>query len=350
MAYDLPARNHKLIHAVQQRAQQLCPDALALIGIYGSFATGGYSERSDLDLLILIHDERGYQLSCCFIQDDLGVGHDLYCTTWESLEDSARQYSPAMPKLLDAQVVWSDGEATMDRFRALQAQAQAWMDAPYGAADLQQSEEMYNGLCTAYAEIMTAADRNWAGAAMLLYQFENLHAQLHKTCYRRSTRYRLEELPPEVAAQVDALCRAESADALKSAATTLVKTAQTLLAQRRESLRTSPAPATAEALQGSYEECVSNWRGKAQTAAEIGDARLMLDALGNLEAMLLDIAGELDIPRYNVLGSYDPTDLTASARHYDAILARYALEYERVGLPIRHYADIDEMIADYTKA
>jgi len=349
MAYDLQARNQKLIHAVQQRAAQLCPDSLALIAVYGSFANGDWSERSDLDLLILIHDDAGWQLSSCFIQDDLNVGHDLYCTTWAALEDSAKQYHPAMPKLLDAQVVWSDGEATLTRFRALQQQAQDWMAAPYDVNDLQQSEEMYAELCRAYAALMSAEGCSWYDAAQLLYHFEALHAQLHKTCYRRSARHRLAELPAAVAAQVEALCRASSAEALQSAATALVRTVKTLLDSRRDALRPVPAPATAEALRGSYEECVSNWRGKVQTAAETDNARLALDALGNLQAMLDDIAGELDIGRFDALSGYDPADLPAAATQYDAILAQYRQVYDRVGLPIRHYADIDEMIADYTK-
>ena len=33
-------RNRKIIDAVIEKAKRVCPDALALIGVYGSFATG----------------------------------------------------------------------------------------------------------------------------------------------------------------------------------------------------------------------------------------------------------------------------------------------------------------------
>ena len=39
-----------------EKAEKICPDSLALIGIYGSVATGDDYEKSDLDLLILIQD------------------------------------------------------------------------------------------------------------------------------------------------------------------------------------------------------------------------------------------------------------------------------------------------------
>ncbi len=349
MAYDLHARNQKLIHAVQQRASQCCPQSLALIGVYGSFATGEYTERSDLDLLIVIHDDAGWQLSCCFIQDDLDVAHDLYCTTWDALEASAQQYSPATPKLLEAQIVWSDSPESLQRLQQLQARARDWMTAPYDAADLAQSEAMYGELCTAYADLMTADGCDWYAAALVDYAFEELLAQLRKTCYLRSVRHRLEELPADAAALVDALCRAPTPEALRSNATALLKLARALLEQRRVALRTPPAPATAAALEGSYEECVSNWRGKARTAAETGNAHLALNALANLHHMLAGIGREVNIGTYDALRDYDPADPAAAAAQYDAILAQYAKEYARVGLPIRHYADIDEMIADYTR-
>ncbi len=49
--------------------------------------------ESDLDLLILINDDRGWQLGKAFIQEDPGVGHDIYCTSWESLNEMLNDIS-----------------------------------------------------------------------------------------------------------------------------------------------------------------------------------------------------------------------------------------------------------------
>ena len=95
-------RNQKIIDAIIEKANRVCPGSLALIGINGSFMTGDFYEKSDLDLLILINDDRGYQLAITFIQDDLQVGHDLYCTSWESLQRDARYEHPNISKLMDA--------------------------------------------------------------------------------------------------------------------------------------------------------------------------------------------------------------------------------------------------------
>ena len=49
--------------------------------------------ESNLDLLILINDDRGWQLGKAFIQEDPGVGHDIYCTNWESLNEMLNDIS-----------------------------------------------------------------------------------------------------------------------------------------------------------------------------------------------------------------------------------------------------------------
>ena len=51
----LEERNQKIIDAVVNKANIVCPESLALIGINGSFMTGDFYEKSDLDLLILIN-------------------------------------------------------------------------------------------------------------------------------------------------------------------------------------------------------------------------------------------------------------------------------------------------------
>ena len=95
-------RNQRIIDAVLKKEKALCPGAIALIGIYGSFQTGDVHPLSDLDLLILINDERGWQLGAAFIQEDLGVGHDIYCTDWEGLRRAADSEDPNIAKPMDA--------------------------------------------------------------------------------------------------------------------------------------------------------------------------------------------------------------------------------------------------------
>lgn len=116
---NLEERNQKIIDAIINKANIVCPESLALIGVYGSFATGDFYDKSDLDLLILINDDNGWKLGCTFIQDDLQVGHDIYCTNWEGLEYDAGYEHPNISKMMDAKIVYCADEKYKERLEVL---------------------------------------------------------------------------------------------------------------------------------------------------------------------------------------------------------------------------------------
>ena len=99
--------NQKIIHAVIKKAETVCPGSLALIGVYGSVCTGDIHDKSDLDLMILINDDAGWQLSDGFIIDDNMVGYDIYCTTWNMLEEEAQCRHAHLAKLMDSEIVYA---------------------------------------------------------------------------------------------------------------------------------------------------------------------------------------------------------------------------------------------------
>lgn len=97
--------------------------------------TGDFYAKSDLDLLILINDDRGRQLECAFIQDDLQVGHDIYCATWERLQNDARYEHPNISKLMDAEIVYCTDEKYKERLNALRDRAKDILAAPFSEED-----------------------------------------------------------------------------------------------------------------------------------------------------------------------------------------------------------------------
>lgn len=97
-------RNETIIDADIKKADALCPDSLALIGVYGSVATGDEYGKSDLDLMILINDENGQVLADGFIIDDVDIGYDLYCTSWDMLENDAQCCHAHLSRLFDSMI------------------------------------------------------------------------------------------------------------------------------------------------------------------------------------------------------------------------------------------------------
>ena len=348
-------RNDALIRAILEKEKTLCPGAVALIGIYGSFLTGDIQPLSDLDLLILIGDERGWQLGTTFIQDDVGIGHDIYCTSWESLREDARYEHPHISKLMDSKIVYCQDQKHMDQLEALRTEVRKKLAEPFGEEDYQKAEKTLKEVKCCYANAMASENlseiRREAGG--VLYYTECAVAMLNKTYFHKGVRRRYEELsamekrPSGLCERMEAIVGAGTAEKLKNQLTLLMKELTACFAEAKQAVRPEKEPASAENLRGTYEEMFSNWHGKMVLAEETGDRHLAFMTLESLNAMMEDIGGECDIPSYDVLDVYDPTDLTKTRQGFDRILQEYLREYQKAGLNVKRFPDIDSFIKDY---
>ena len=342
-------RNQKIIDAVIQKAEKLCPDQLLLIGIYGSFATGDIHPRSDLDLLILVKDEAGRQLGRAFILEDADIGYDIYCTTWAMLEADARCDHAQLGKLMDSQLVYVKDPDALPRLEALRAQATALLASPLRR---EKARAQLDRAMTVYAECCLADSlsfcRRYAGAAVhcLLEALMLFHGRYFRLGVKRAFQELAQlPLPFNIQALVMSLLRAETAEDVRRALTTLLRAVRVHL-----SLPPEKAPPTSENLTGTYEEMVSNWRGKMREAAENGDLFSSFMNLLSFQFMLQDISECVDIPPEDAMADFDPQDLTGNAARFDAALSRYLENYRRAGMQARRYACIDDWVAAYLQA
>lgn len=348
-------RNRKIIDAVIRKEQALCPGTVALIGIYGSFMTGDVHPLSDLDLLILINDDRGWQLGKAFIQEDLGVGHDIYCTSWESLRQDAEYEHPHLSKLMDSQIVYCADDKAREELETLREQVRKKLAEPFGEADYRKAEKELKEARCCYADAMIAEElnevRRSAGGAV--YFAENAIALLNKTYFRKGVSRRYEELdamerkPDSFCGMIENVLAAATVNGLKEQLTLLMRGLDSCFRRTLQQLPREKKPACGETLSGTYEEMISNWHGKMVQAAEKGDRHLAFMSLESLNEMLNDIRGEVDIGMYDVLSAYDPGDLRKTADGFDRVLRQYLQECENAGLHPARYADVDAFVSAY---
>ena len=353
----LKSRNNRIIEAVLRKEKSLCPGAVALIGIYGSFQTGDIHPLSDLDLMILINDDRGYKLAEAFIQDDLDVGHDIYCTSWESLRQDACYTHPHISKLMDSQIVYCADERYRTELEELRDQVRRTLAEPFGKTDYQRAENDFKEAQCCYATAMTAEEisivRRYAGG--MIYYSENAVALLNKTYFRKGVKDRYEELnamqrrPADLCGMIDDVLKATAVQCIKEKLTLLMKEMIICFQKAKLSLPSEKKPLEAAALSGTYEEMVSNWHGKMVLASESEDRHLAFMSLESLNEMLADIGSEVDIGSYDAVSVYDPEDLQKTAVGFEEILKTYLNEYERAGLKANRFSDIDAFIDSYLK-
>ncbi len=351
-------RNRKIIGAVIEKAKNVCPGSLALIGIYGSFLTGDTHPGSDLDLLILINDDRGWQLASAFIQEDQQIGHDLYCATWDGLKQDAEYRHPHIARLLDSKIVWCAEERYRRELEAIRQAAREKLAAPFGWADYENAERTFREAELEFARAIRAEElsetRGHAGGAV--YCVEDALALLNKAYFRFGVKRRYEELsalknkPDDLCGLIDGVVSARDASAVKECLVQLMKAAAGSFRQVRESLPEKKKPVSAETVCGTYEEMYSNWRNKMALAAAAGNRHLAFMSLVSLDGMFREIAEETQIGRYDAMTAYDPDDLPKTAEGFDAVLRAYQAEYKKAGLTVKRYADIDVFAAEYAKS
>ena len=342
-------RNQKIIDAVIQKAEKLCSDQLLLIGIYGSFATGDIHPKSDLDLLLLVQDEAGRQLGSAFVLEDADIGYDIYCTTWAMLEEDAQCHHAQLAKLMDSQLIYVKDPAALPRLEALRTQAASLLASPRRAekalAQLDRAMTMYAECCLAGSLSLC---RRYAGAAVhcLLEALMLFHGRYFRLGMKRTFEELAQlPLPFNIQALVMSLLRAEDAEAVCRELTKLINTVRAHMTLPAE--KVPPAP---ENLIGTYEEMVSNWRGKMQEAAENGDLFSSFMNLLSFQFMLQEISESVDIPPEDAMAGFDPQDLTGNAARFDAALSRYLENYHRAGIRAKRYACSNDWVAEYLQA
>ena len=115
---QLKKRNLQFVAILLKKIEEVCPGAVDLIGIGGSFCNGDYHEKSDLDLMIIANDKKAKAIDLCFILED--TGHDFYASNWEMYEKKTSYADPYVTKLVDLDIVYVKNAAALERYISLQ--------------------------------------------------------------------------------------------------------------------------------------------------------------------------------------------------------------------------------------
>ena len=82
-------------------------------------------------------------------------------------------------------------------------------------------------------------------------------------------------------------------------------------------------------------------------AAQHGDVFSSFMNLGSLQLMIHELAEGAGTADQEIMARFDPEDLRVNAVVFDAALERYAAEYEKRGMKIRRFENLEAFLADY---
>lgn len=348
----LLARNQRIIQAVKTKADLVCPGAVDLIAIVGSFASGEYHEKSDLDLLIVINQESGWKLSKTFILED--VGHDVYCQTWEDLEHTAEYPDPHVAKLLEATIVYTASPTAENRYYLLRDRLKEVLARPLCSEDIEKAEGYYHSALGTLGKLfLSDSDRECAyQSAILLYYTEYVVYMANKSYVHHGIQGIPAEmeafgcLPDGFADAYHKLIMAEGMANIQQAAKSLVRLTGDFLASLRNRLFPK-AEIPSEALKGTYEEAFSNWRWKMYRAVQLNSLYLSLMTAASCQNYYDEFEARFQLPRFDLFAGFSKKDLSVSAVKFDDVLEEFGHLYGKVGLKICRYPTFEEFEQDY---
>lgn len=340
--------NDKLIEAIINKANQVCPGSLALIGIYGSFATGDVHTKSDLDLLVLINDEKGFCLADCFILDDVDIGYDIYCTSWEMLENDGECNHAHLSKLLDSPIIYVNDDTAVSRIEALREKAR---NVLLSEGRFSKARACFDNARQMFAECFLtdsiAQIRTNAGAVIYFLMDSVMLANggyFRKGVKRTFEELKMLSLPFDMESMVMEIIRSETPDDVRAKLTRLMRCVHEYLP--RQAKKEAPCKAN---VCGTYEEMFSNWRNKMIEAVENDDLFSSYMNMASCQFMVQDIMEHVQMDNLNFMNGFDPHDTEKNRRVFDEALNKYLEVYKKAGIHPRRFADVDEFIADYLK-
>lgn len=337
--------NQKIIQAVIEKANKVCPESLALIGIYGSVATGDAYEKSDLDLLILIEDDEGYKLATGFILDDRTVGYDIYCTNWSGLRYDAECHHAHLSKLMESQIVYVKNQEAYDQLCQLRAQTKQFLESD---ERIRRVNELMNKAKIAYANacLCEGLGQVRLEACEILSYLLDAIMLYHGTYFKRGTKRILEELATlpldEVFVQrIQKAVASKEAFELRDLLKHLILYVESHIGQEKNKEKPS------ESLTGTYEEMYSNWRNKVEEAAVNNNVFASYINMCSLQSMLSEIAQDVEIGSFHIMDEYNPDCLAENMKTVDRNLQNYEQVYKQAKISVKRFADVDEFVADY---
>ncbi len=348
----LEERNNRIIKAVIKKAEDVCPGAIALIGIAGSFHSGDIYEKSDLDLYILTKDDSARNIASCFIIDD--VAFDIYCSRWSKLEEMSEYNDPYITKLLELDIVYCNEDKYLKEYMALRASVTNKLNQPYLAVDNNKARKFVDKASIGYTKMMLSNQYGECryGASEMLYYIEFAIYMYNKTYVKRG----IKRVPEEIAAMqylpIDfnnlywKLIKATTVEETKEIGTKLMKAVIDFAKEMKDRI-TTKKEITKDNIRGTYEEIYSNWKNKMYHACDTGDAYLSLMTATSCQSFYDEMYDEYSIDRIDLMKSITADNLALSAEAFDDAMDEYKKNYDRLDVKIKYYRNLEEFETEY---
>lgn len=342
-------KNQKIIDMVIEKAKTKFPEDIAIIGLTGSFSTGDYHEKSDLDLIIINNTPRGWEIAYGFIYDD--VGYDIYCTPWETrIEDQSKLESPMVSCLVELQILYCAKPEYLERLKAYQQQALELLAKPIGKECLDRARKSLDNAKRNYADTTLSEDLGAVRYASgnVIYEIVNALTSMNNTYIKRGVKRYLEDirshqyLPDGFEERYRAVIEANTIEEIRSAAAALLRSVSDLFDTMYRDFVPKPEP-TYDNLWGTYEELWCNCRNKVLDSTGSGDASYAFLAILGAQNYLDEMREVFGTRKFDLMRHFDAKHLDRCRDAFLRAMEEYLDEYRKVGRTVERFDRFEDL-------
>ena len=351
----LKDKNEKLINMVIERAKRDFPDDIAIIGLTGSFSTDDYHEKSDLDLIIINNTDRGWELSTCFILED--VGYDIYCTPWESIEAKANLEDPGISCLVDLQILYCAKPEYMERFNTYRQRALDSLAKPIGRECITRAKKHIDRAKQEYTNTLLTDDLGTVRYAScgVVYNLVNALTNLNNTYFRRGVKRYLEEignyryLSDSFIIKYMNVINSKTIDEIRNASYDLLKSMVGLYETMHKNFVEQPVPAY-DNLRGTYEELWCNCRNKVFRSIKAGDKSYAYHVAMGAQRYLDEMTETRGTKKFDLIQYFDTDNLILFKDRFLEAMDEYLEEYNQVGMKVEQYDTFEQLYSQFMRS
>lgn len=349
----LLSKNELLINMVIERVKRDFLDDIAIIGLTGSFSTGDFHEKSDLDLVIINNTERGWEISDCFILDD--VGYDIYCTPWDSrIQEQSTLESPNVSSLTELKILYYAKAEDLEKLNDIRQKALDALADPIGEACLNRAKKWIDLAKLAYSDTMLGEDIGSVrhASADVLYNLVNALVSMNNTCIKRGIKRYLEEIrslryiPNDLESLYMSIIEAQTVEDIRIASFNMLDSVTRLHSTMCDNFMVKPAP-TYDNLKGTYEELWCNYRNKILNSVLTNDTSYVFLSVYGAQGYLDEMALEKGTKKFDIMQYFDASNLPIIKEKFLEVMDEYLDEYDKVGREVERFTTFEQLYAHY---
>ena len=328
MTNSLQERNKSIIEEVIKKIERTCPNAVDMVAISGSFVSGDYNEKSDLDLLIVSNNEESDKIRTAFIMDN--IGYDIYTNTWDDIKNISKYENPYVAKLKQLDIVYTRNNDAMEKYKELQADLN----------DNMNNEELikenisknFSKILGNYNDILNCENISEAYKILgnFMFNLENVIYLLNGKYVEHGIKnipveiVKMKNIPRDVVSTYLKLPECKTIYEIIDKMFEIEKSLETFLKDKNikvdydeeEKEIKEKQELKSENLTGSFEELYSNYYNKLKTAIDEKNRYLSFRTMVDAQRFYDEYSEKFDIDPIDIIGKYNPNDLNENHKTF----------------------------------